>query len=135
MSYIEGVDATRLFSLRLPRDLRAPAAAREAAASFAACAPDGHAHDLRLIVSELVTNAVLHGDGATVELKLSAAGGVIGGEVIDDGEPFERRAELPADPMTTGGRGLAIVGTLTRSWGVREGSTHVWFELGAAPAR
>ena len=28
-----------------------------------------------------------------------------------------------------GGRGLGIVERMTRRWGIREGTTHVWFEL------
>jgi hypothetical protein len=33
-----------------------------------------------------------------------------------------------------GGWGLHLVETLSRRWGVREGSTHVWFELAAPQA-
>ena len=50
------------------------------------------------------------------------------GEVVDqgtEGVPAIRRADH--DP---GSLGLAVVDELTTAWGVRHGSTHVWFELG-----
>lgn len=135
MSYNLSMHDGTALSFLLPRDVRAPAAARAAVDSLSPFLPDSAWHAVRLVVSELVTNAVRHGDGPVVELKLSTTDGVISGEVIDDGEPFAPHAALPEDPFSPGRRGLAIVEALSRAWGVREGSTHVWFELGAAPAR
>jgi anti-sigma regulatory factor (Ser/Thr protein kinase) len=82
---------------------------------------------LRLVVSELVTNAVRHGEGA-IELRLWRDGTTVRGEVVDEGGGFEHevRAEGWDD---VGGRGLGIVERMTRRWGIREGTTHVWFEL------
>ena len=82
---------------------------------------------LRLVVSELVTNAVRHGEGA-IELRLWRDGTTVRGEVVDEGGGFEHevRTEGWED---VGGRGLGIVERMTRRWGIREGTTHVWFEL------
>ena len=83
--------------------------------------------DLYLVVSELVTNAVMHGQGA-IRLRLQVDAGDLRGEVIDDGGGFEHELRA-AGPSATSGRGLLIVDRLTNRWGVHEGTTHVWFEM------
>ena len=83
--------------------------------------------NLQLVVTELVTNALLHGRGAIrldVELSLTAARG----HVIADGGGFSYRV-AEADPMATSGRGLRIVDALTSSWGVAHDRSLVWFEI------
>ena len=88
--------------------------------------------DARLLVSELVSNSVLHGRGETIRLILDRpAPDHLRCEVIDDGHGFLPLAR-PAD-QEIGGWGLHLVEKLADTWGVREGSTHVWFEL--APRR
>ena len=88
-----------------------------------------------LLVSETVTNAVLHSDsgvpGGVVEVTCSVSDGILRVEVGDQnghgagprrGSP---RAESPV------GRGLLLVDGLADRWGVREtpaGRT-TWFEL------
>jgi anti-sigma regulatory factor (Ser/Thr protein kinase) len=93
---------------------------------------DGTLHEdvrdaLSLVVSELVTNAVVHGQGA-IRLRLQLEAGDLRGEVIDDGHGFEHELRA-AGPSATSGRGLLIVDRLTTRWGVHEGTTHVWFEM------
>ena len=82
---------------------------------------------LSLVVSELVTNAVMHGQGA-IRFRLQLASGDLRGDVIDDGDGFEHELRA-AGPHATAGRGLLIVDRLTTRWGVHEGTTHVWFEM------
>ena len=82
---------------------------------------------LSLVVSELVTNAVMHGQGA-IRLRLRVDAGDLRGEVIDDGGGFEHELRA-AGHFATSGRGLLIVDRLTTRWGVHEGTTHVWFEM------
>jgi anti-sigma regulatory factor (Ser/Thr protein kinase) len=122
-----------MIRLVLPRDEQAPAAARQA---IDALEPDLDADtlsDARLLISELVTNSIRHGSGDAVVVLMDAqAPDVLRCEVIDDGSGFVPRAR--ADRVV-GGWGLELVERLSRSWGVREGSTHVWFELAAAPRR
>lgn len=87
------------------------------------------ADNARLLLSEVVTNSVRHGEGPTVRVLLDIAEeGSLRCEVVDEGEGFVPKAR---DKPTTeaGGWGLHLVETLSRRWGVREGSTHVWFEL------
>ena len=87
--------------------------------------------DVMLAVSELVTNALLHGSG-TIELHIEADDRSVKGEVVDAGRGLEQRIrERGVD-----GPGLRIVGRVAEKWGVFQGTTHVWFEipLDRAPA-
>jgi anti-sigma regulatory factor (Ser/Thr protein kinase) len=82
---------------------------------------------VRLLVSELVTNAVVHGQG-TITLRATDADGRLLVEVIDQGSGFERKIRA-RDFDEIGGHGLGIVDSQASRWGVHEGTTHVWFEL------
>ena len=86
--------------------------------------------DCMLIVTERVTNAVRHGDGA-IHLRLGTNGEWVYGEVYDDGDrlPHVRSS----GPDATGGRGMLIVDRLADEWGVAQlpgGGKLVWFLLG-----
>ena len=111
---------------------RAPARARaELAPTRDALDPDVHA-DLLLVVSELVTNSVKYGPGCPVRVDVTTEGRRrVRGEVVDQGESADLIAAAAPPDDEPGGRGLRIVDQLAR-WGVYEGSTHVWFELGDA---
>jgi anti-sigma regulatory factor (Ser/Thr protein kinase) len=91
---------------------------------------DGRAaEDVSILVSELVTNSVLHAglaeDAAiVVEVGPAEAGGwrIV---VCDGGGRF--RMESAAAGRRRGGRGLGIVAALSTDWGVDEnGITRVW---------
>lgn len=116
-----------LIRLELPRDEYAPGAAREAIDELRP-ALDAHTRSqARLLVSELVTNSVRHGSGDHVVVLVDGDDpGVLHCEVVDDGEGFVPRGR---GERTVGGWGLELVEQIASSWGVREGSTHVWFEL------
>ncbi|WP_028803772.1 ATP-binding SpoIIE family protein phosphatase [Streptomyces sp. 142MFCol3.1] len=81
-----------------------------------------------LVISELVTNAVLFGTGP-VTVRLVKAGGRLTCEVGDtgNGRPRLRRSGALDDS----GRGLQVVHKLTARWGVRwtETGKAVWAEL------
>jgi anti-sigma regulatory factor (Ser/Thr protein kinase) len=82
--------------------------------------------DAVLMVSELVTNAVLHGVGA-ISLRIDAEADTVRIEVADEGHA----APSPSpEPSAHGGWGLRIVDQLADDWGVFDGSTKVWFRLG-----
>lgn len=115
-----------------PAGADAPGAAREAldAALRDHVAPDALA-ELRLLVSELVTNAVLHGpsDGGSVELAVALRGAVARIEVLDGGSGFDPPDGVPAAPEP-GGWGLVVVDRLASRWGVEGGRrTLVWAEV------
>jgi anti-sigma regulatory factor (Ser/Thr protein kinase) len=117
-------------ALNLPSDTSAPGLARAAARRHLSgkICPERLA-ELSLVISELVSNAIEHGRGQVI-FRLRFDKGTVSGEVIDQGGGFEHeiRAQGPEDLR---GRGLFLVAELADRWGVRDGTTHVWFELGA----
>jgi anti-sigma regulatory factor (Ser/Thr protein kinase) len=89
--------------------------------------------DVRLIVSELVTNSVRHA-GLTSDEKISLAvvisDGSVRGRVCDPGPGFEKPSEPRPRTDLSGGWGLPIVERISDRWGVeRNGCACVWFEL------
>ena len=109
----------------IPRTARAPAAARRMVDALAL--DPVTAGSVRLAVSELVSNAVMHGTGAiAVGLGVDAEGVHV--TVSDDGVGFtpSGRPVMPP-PESPGGRGLALVAMLSVRWGVLPGDpTEVW---------
>jgi anti-sigma regulatory factor (Ser/Thr protein kinase) len=84
----------------------------------------------RLVSSELVTNAYRHGEGE-IELWVEVFDDRLRIEVLDGGtDQAPAVRERPADE--TGGWGLRIVDQLALQWGVFEGTTHVWADIGLA---
>jgi anti-sigma regulatory factor (Ser/Thr protein kinase) len=85
--------------------------------------------DAALMVSELVTNAVVHGVGA-IWLRIDIEADAVRIEVADEGNA----AVAPSpEPGAHGGWGLRIVEQLADDWGVLDGSTKVWFRLRRPP--
>ena len=86
---------------------------------------------VELVVSELVTNAVVHGDGgqgAPLLVALQREGACVRGRVCSRGEGFEWDPHEP-DLYEPGGLGLQLVDTITSDWGIeRNGCSCVWFE-------
>ena len=90
---------------------------------------DGQVETLRLLVSELVTNAVRHGDhGRPVEIH-AMWNAEVRIEVHDPGRGFELKPP-PDDPLRASGWGLVLVEELADRWGVDHSPrTRVWFEM------
>jgi anti-sigma regulatory factor (Ser/Thr protein kinase) len=111
--------------LTLSPDEGAPARARAAVRALPAELPAALLTDLELVVSELVTNALMHGPGQPIELRLEVvAAGRVRGHVADGGD---REVRLRARIDHKGGLGLRLVDAVAE-WGVRR-PTLVWFEL------
>jgi anti-sigma regulatory factor (Ser/Thr protein kinase) len=97
----------------------------------------GALEDVRLLLTELITNALRH-SGMTpddeIGVRAELSGGTVRIEVHDPGRdgPIERR-----EPGARGGGyGLFLVERLTDEWGVEQlDGTTVWAELPAGPAR
>jgi len=129
-------EAYRLLSGRMtslevsfPASVHAPEAARRAVDEFAAELDEAHRFNLRLLVSELVANAVRHGqldESSTVRLRARKGPERIHFEISDDGEGFDWKAGSSSD----GGRGLPLVAALADRWGLTfDRGTTAWFEL------
>ncbi|MFD7546182.1 ATP-binding protein [Streptomyces sp. NPDC059578] len=86
----------------------------------------------QLLVSELVTNALRHGDSQRVTCRLLFADDLVTIEV-DDGSPGRRANLTTAGPEDESGRGMLIVATLASAWGVGPDGTKTWCTL-AVPA-
>ncbi|MET9517559.1 SpoIIE family protein phosphatase [Streptomyces sp. NPDC002994] len=91
------------------------------------------AESTELLVSEVVTNAVRHGERPTDSrrgaLRLVRGDGLLCEVTDDDGHALP--ALTSAGPDDEAGRGLAVVNSVAREWGASrtgEGKT-VWFEL------
>jgi serine/threonine-protein kinase RsbW len=122
--------------VRLERHLRctpeAAAEARHALDGLSDVLPDGWMRDVRLLVSELVTNAVRHANlasGDVIGLVIELASHTLRVEVHDPGGGFVPSAPSP-DPARPSGWGLYLVAELADRWGVdSDDTTLVWFEL------
>jgi anti-sigma regulatory factor (Ser/Thr protein kinase) len=126
------VDTEPAAELVLPND---PGSVREARAftrrvlDAAAIAPDS-LEQAALMVSELVTNAVVH--AASRVCVRVVTGPVTRIEVEDEGEPLPEPLKVPGSgDQTPGGLGLAIVDALATRWGTDDAARGkiVWFEL------
>jgi len=107
-------------------------AARLALAEIDERLDESQAFDVRLLVSELVTNSVQHaqvGPDDSIRMKLSIGGELIRVEISDGGPGFEP----PPDAVVTDrdrGWGLFFVSQLASRWGVEPGADGcVWFEI------
>jgi anti-sigma regulatory factor (Ser/Thr protein kinase) len=93
---------------------------------------DGRIRDVRLLVSELVTNSVRHANlaaGDVIGLVIEIAEQTLRVEVHDPGGGFVPSAPSP-DPARPSGWGLYLVAELADRWGVdSDERTLVWFEL------
>lgn len=122
--------------MRLERELavkpEAAAEARHALDGVPTGLPDGRVRDVRLLVSELVTNAVRHANltaSDRIRLVVDLLAHALRVEVHDPGAGFVPREPEP-DPERPSGWGLYLVAELADRWGVDSyPSTLVWFEL------
>jgi anti-sigma regulatory factor (Ser/Thr protein kinase) len=118
--------------MRLTQGKVAAAQARRFARNFSAerGLADPLAADLELVVTELVTNAIRHGE-PPIDVELDLADSVIRGEV------FDGSTAPPApnpNPDYRGGYGLNIVAKCTSRWGTEVLTSghyrkQVWFEI------
>jgi len=113
----------------LPADLSSAAPARELAAQAVRGwdEPDLEA-TIKLLVTELVTNAVRHAE-SHVQVKINVDGDVVRVEVRDE-DPTAPTL-IVADTYAESGRGIALIDTLSSAWGITPASDskRVWFEL------
>ena len=122
---------TARVTVHLHSDRGAPSIARRSIATT--CAASGIDQDCcetaALLVSELVSNAVLHA-GTDIDMQIVPEAHRLRVEVTDQ-RPNDTVAPIAAELDAPSGRGLKIVDALATRWGVEhtDGSKTVWFEL------
>ena len=85
-------------------------------------------YDAVLVVSELVTNALMHGGGC-VGIDVQAHDGAVAIGIADGSAVIPR--PRPSGGDASGGRGLRLVEALSEQWGVENhhGGKRVWVRL------
>ncbi len=125
-------------SLELPSEPGAAAAARQALVPLANKLDALLFDDVRLLVSELVTNSVRHTNSlpdAVVRLEISLSATLVRIDVRDAGPGFTPKERTPGQDQASGW-GIFLVDRLSERWGVmRNGGAHVWCELRRDAAR
>jgi anti-sigma regulatory factor (Ser/Thr protein kinase) len=127
----EGAEGVSRLELQLPHTTESVRRARRTIAAFLdpSEVPVSVVDDLLLLVSELVTNAVVHA-GSPAVVRLDADVERIKVAVAD--RAGERKPSMSEpDPLSSSGRGVLLVDRLAARWGVEpqcEGKV-VWFEL------
>jgi anti-sigma regulatory factor (Ser/Thr protein kinase) len=118
-------------TLRLTPGPEAIPAARQALDGLSGLLERTVWEDLRLLVTEVVTNGVRHSsERGPVGVSVAVGEEKVRVEVSDSGRGFSP----PSAPMPhadgTGGWGLQLVDRVAAAWGVEvDGTTSVWFEL------
>jgi anti-sigma regulatory factor (Ser/Thr protein kinase) len=133
-----GPNATNQIRVQLESEPAAAAWARNALLQLDHRIGSVVMEDVRLLVSELVTNSVRHSEMSAsdhVQLDVSVESGTVRVEVCDSGTGFEPRPREP-DRTRVGGWGLLLVDKLADRWGVASNDlTRVWFEIDLGVAR
>ena len=124
--------------MSLPAEASSATAARsEVTRRLAQRLTSGALDDVRLLLTELITNALRHADmrpDDEIGVKAELADGTVRIEVHDPGRDGPVAVRSPG--ARGGGYGLFLVDRLTSRWGVeRRDGTTVWAELSAGHAR
>jgi anti-sigma regulatory factor (Ser/Thr protein kinase) len=117
-----------MLSEHFPKESSAPRRARELLGCFDGRVDKGVLADARLLVSEVVSNAVEHVDASgEIGVEVSYEHERLRVEVTDPGDGFAPQAR---DADSHRGWGLHFVQKLSEDWGVASGPPgRVWFEL------
>jgi hypothetical protein len=115
-----------ILEAELPRDARAAFRARALVADFRCGLTIPQLADAMLAVSELVARASRRGDNGRITLRLESPVRGLRAHVGHEENGFP-----PAD----GDIGLEVVRATTDDWGLEEGGTDAWFEIGVSPTR
>lgn len=114
-----------------PKDLRSAHAARRFVRRQTAGYPEHLVEASVLLVSELVTNAVVHARSASqVDVRPLGCGGVH--IEVSDACPLPPRVQLPSETASSG-RGVSLMEAVSSRWGFRSrpnGKT-IWFDVEA----
>jgi len=120
------------YAISLPHDPGSIPVARRELRRLEGDIDDTTLRNARLLVSELVTNAVRHvpaDEGDEIELVVDRDDRRVRIEVADRGPGFVPSPRAPTNASTSGW-GLRILDQVAQRWGLAEGpGARVWFEL------
>jgi anti-sigma regulatory factor (Ser/Thr protein kinase) len=127
-----GHEVVARLHMRLKAGPEAAGEGRHALDRLEGAIADDQLSELRLLVTELLTNSVRHGaQGSgwiTLEVEIYANGVRV--VVKDHGPGFRPKDPPQPHPDRPGGWGLCLVESLSDRWGVDSGEeTAVWFEI------
>jgi anti-sigma regulatory factor (Ser/Thr protein kinase) len=133
MPAVVGGDMPVMLELELQPKAEAAAYARQSVEDLGGSLDPEVLEALRLLVSELVSNSVRHGDLSAsdrIRLQLAARDDRIRVEVTDPGDGFDPPTGEDPPPDSPSGWGLYLVERIADRWGVEgDETTTVWFEL------
>lgn len=125
--------------LRLPVEPESVSAAHHSISPLTSTLGPAVVDDVRLLVSELVTNTIRHGDLAPddwIELEVEVRPATVHVEVVDPGAGFDPAAAAavaglePPGAADGCGWGMVFLKKIASRWGVEHGDrTRVWFEM------
>lgn len=120
------------FTISLPHEISSIPVARRELERLAGDVDELTLRNTRLLVSELVTNAVRHvpaGEGDEITLVVERSNSHVRVEVCDQGPGFAPAPRVDGQDQASGW-GLHILAKLADRWGVEnDGGATVWFEL------
>jgi anti-sigma regulatory factor (Ser/Thr protein kinase) len=133
--------------LRLPAEPESVVPAHQSVLGVASALDPAILADVRLLISELVTNAIRHGrldPDDCIDLHVDIEDEEIRVEVQDPGRGFDPAAiptlrssngdALPDWPPAESGWGLLLLRRIASRWGIERGDhTRVWFEMDLEP--
>ena len=136
MTERKGFEIKTLIDLTLAAGPAAASEARKSLKAIAGKVSQDKFEDIRLLVSELVTNSVRHAgfaveDPGGVGFRVRMDNKYLRVDVVDPGKGFEKTV-TPSTPDQVSGWGLQIVEKLSDRWGVEtlpESGSSVWFEI------
>ncbi len=124
---------TRMVAFAVPGTVKAAGEARQRLAEHDGFVSADLRDDLLLLLTELVTNAVKHGEGARgapVVVTVAQTQARVRVTVTDHGRAFSWQGRDAHRPESGGGYGLVLVDELATAWGIDgDRPTTVWFEL------
>lgn len=126
-----GHDVMARLHLQLKPGPEAAGEGRHALDRLEGAIPEAQLGELRLLVTELLTNSVRHGgNGDWITLEVEVFSNAVRAVVTDHGPGFEPAPTPTPHVDRPGGWGLCLVDRLADRWGVERGSkTTVWFEM------
>lgn len=118
--------------LELPAAKDSVGVARHALSDLSETLPISVFEDLKLLVSELITNSIRHtglSGGDVIVLRITTSPQMIRAEIMDQGPGFKREPARPVSERESGW-GLFLVEQISDRWGLTvDQQTKVWFEI------